>query len=91
VALLLAGAGADPHLPGSIAFPLLMLLATTVAGSQLLRGARLSLVRGQGPAAQARVQVARFFFAQIAPRNGAWLEAIAGGSAAIMAPADAHW
>lgn len=91
VALLLAGAGPDPHLPGSIAFPLLMLLATTVAGSLLLRAARLSLAPGQGPAAQARVQVARFFFAQIAPRNGAWLETIAGGSAAIMAPADVHW
>jgi len=91
VALLLAGAGPDPHLSGSIAFPLLMLLATTVAGSLLLRAARLSLAPGQGPAAQARVQVARFFFAQIAPRNGAWLETIAGGSAAIMAPADVHW
>lgn len=91
VALLLAGAGADPQLPGSIAFPLLMLLATTVVGSLLLRAARLSLAQGQGPAAQARVQVARFFFAQIAPRNGAWLEAIASGSAAIMAPADVHW
>ncbi len=89
--LLLSGAGDDPHLPGSIAFPLLMLLGTTVAGVLLLRSARRSLMLGDGAAEQARAQVARFFFEQIAPRNGAWLDAVASGSAATMALADAQW
>ncbi len=91
VELLLFGAGDDPHLPGSIAFPLLMLLGTTVAGVLLLRSARRSLMLGDGAAEQARAQVARFFFEQIAPRNGAWLDAVASGSAATMALADAQW
>ena len=91
VELLLAGAGEDPALPGSAAFNLLMSMGTAVAAVTLVRGARLTLAQSAAGPALARVHTARFFVEQIAPRSGAWLQAVSSGASATMALADDHW
>ena len=91
VELLLTEGGEEPALPGSIAFNLLMILATAVVAVALVRGARLTLAQGGEGPALARVEIARFFVEQIAPRTGAWLSAVSSGAQTTMALADEHW
>jgi acyl-CoA dehydrogenase len=80
---------ADPQLPGSVAFDMLMLLGTVSGGWQMCRAAlaaRRALASGPGDASYmtAKLATASFYASHIMPRAQAHLQVVLAGSAGVV-------
>lgn len=87
--VILEGSAQDENLAGAAAFNFLMLLGTVGGGWQMARSALIA-ARGSSPAASPRflrtkLATARVYADQILPRAQAYAQAVAAGSASIMA------
>jgi hypothetical protein len=87
---------ADPHLPGSMAFNVLMLMGTVAGGWQMGRAAleaHQALAAGEGDAGffQTKLMTARFYARHIMPRAQAYLDAALTGSEDVMALSEAQF
>ncbi len=87
--IILEGSAKDEDLAGAVAFNFLMLLGTVCGGWQMARAALIA-ARGTSSSADARflnakLATARFYAGQILPRAQTYAQAIAAGSASVMA------
>jgi acyl-CoA dehydrogenase len=84
---LVAAAPYDAHAPGAASVNLLMLAGTVVGGWQMARAA-LAAERGDGGYdagfREAKIQTARFYFAQVLPRTHAYGQAATAGADSVM-------
>jgi acyl-CoA dehydrogenase len=91
---LVAAAPYDANAPGAASVNLLMLAGTVVGGWQMARAALAAEGGGGGYDAgfrAAKVQTARFYFAQVLPRAHAYGQAATAGADSVMKLAEEHF